>query len=99
MKTAKQILYKIRDVALEHEISMRIFLLLKKTGVPRKLNYWMTCAEDRSLREHPSDDMLRSQKFYRENSERVKHINDLLADEMSKNTWGGYLPIAPRGHL
>ena len=99
---AKQLLQKIYDGAQEHEMSMRFLLLLKETGFPRKMNYWLTCVENRGLRKHPSEDMLRSQKFYKENSEMVKHISDLLADKMSKNTWEGVLgyrtkrtPISP----
>ena len=85
----KRFLKVIYDKAQEHELSLRFLLLLKRVSLPRRVNYVLTCWEDRKLRKRPSEDMLKTQLFYLDNWPRVKELLALLADDTSKKTMGG----------
>lgn len=85
----KQFLNVIYVKAQKHELSLRFLLLLKKISLPRRVNYVLTCWEDRKLRKSPSEAMLAAQLFYLDNWPRVKKLLELFADETSKKTMGG----------
>lgn len=84
LKGIERLLRKVYMGAQEHEISMHFLLLLKETGFPRKVNYWLTCLENRKLRKQPSEDMLKSQKFYAENRARVEFLSSILLMILSR---------------
>ena len=73
----------------KHYLTFRILVKLKEMGITRKVNSWILRSSDEELRKDPSADMIASRKFCEDNKERIKQMLSLLADEKSRQVWGG----------
>ncbi len=83
----------IDRVGEKYELSARLLTAVKKTGIPGKVRAHLYLSEGKRQRKHPTEEMLKSQLFFRENRQRAENILEMLADEKSKKVWGGGNPL------
>lgn len=95
----RKILRYINRAGEKHEPSARLLMAIKKTGIPAKVRRQLYLSEGRRQRKHPTEEMLKSRQFYRENRQRAENVLTLFADDKSKTVWGGSSAIGWNGHL
>lgn len=77
----------------QHYFTFRILVKLKESGITRRINSWILRSSDEQLRIEPSADMLACRNFCERNKKRIEEMLSLLADEKSKEVWGGLCAI------
>ncbi len=92
----KNIIRKTYHSMQKHYLTFRILVKIKEMGITRKVNSWILRSSDEELRKNPSADMIASRKFYEDNKERIKQMLSLLADEKSRQVWGGVMQYRMR---
>lgn len=83
--------YRIWRIAQNHQWSFRLVLFLKRIGLTGIISPVLLYFYDRYLRKHPSKNMLAARKFFEENESRVLAVKSMLADDKSREVWGGVL--------
>lgn len=83
--------YHIWRGAQNYRWSFRLVLFLKEAGLTKIVKSVLLYFRDRSLRKHPSKGMLEARTFFDENRERISAVESMLADDRSREIWGGVL--------
>ena len=74
-----------------HYPTFRILVWLKEKGITRRVNHIIGHSNDEHDREHPTEKMLASQKYFNNPSikDRVDYDMQLLEDDRSRAVMGG----------
>lgn len=77
-----------------HRWSFRLVLFLKEIGFTTMVKSVLQYFYDISLRKHPSEDMLVARKFFKENESRILAVKSMLADDKSREVFGGGMAVS-----
>lgn len=91
MTIIRYVVRKIYHEMQRHYISFRFLVWLKEKGITRRVNFLISHGDDTFYQKNPTEEMLKSKRFFQQNEDRVKKLYGILADDKSRETLGGVI--------
>lgn len=84
----KSMVRKVFHLLQKNYFTFRLLVWLKEYGIVKRYGFPIG-GHEKMLRRYPSEEMLKSNRFYEENAKRLQNLRPILADKKSLSVLGG----------
>lgn len=87
IEIVKKLIMQVYHWMQHHYLTFRVLVWLKEMGITRKISFILQHSNDKELLTNPTEEMLRSQRWFDENRKRMTNVLDILEDDISRDVW------------